>query len=285
MNPNVRIVTDSTCCLPSDLIEEYDVSILPVGLVMDGVVYHDGIDITLSEICQRLENLEEQPTTAAVNTGEFVEVFSELAEVTEDIVCILVSKALTATQESAYQAKRLIRAKYPNLNIEIIDSKTSAGALGFIVAEAGRAAQEGKSLHEVVKITRDMTSRVMYLATLDTLKYLIKIGRAPRSTALGEKLNIKPIIGFVDDTGLVEVVARIRGKKQSIVKMVDLIDKYIETNPSIHVMVHYSTRYEDGEELKEMIEARYNCAEVYLTPYSPVMVSATGPMVGVSFYS
>jgi len=285
LTSNVRIVTDSTSCLPVNLIEQYDISILPVGLVIDGEVYRDGIDITLSEICRRIDNLEEQPTTAAVSPGEFINTFSELAESTDNIVCILVSKVLTATQESAYQAKRLIRAKYPGLNIEIIDSKTSAGALGFIVAEAGRAAQQGKSLKEVVTIARDIASRVMYIAALDTLQYLINIGRAPSSTTLAEKLNIKPIIGFVDDTGLVEVVARVRGRNQSISKMVDLIDKYIETNPSIHVMVHYSAHLEDGEELKKMIEARYNCAEVYLTPYSPVMVSATGPMVGVSFYS
>lgn len=285
LTPNVRIVTDSTCCLPPDFIEEYDISILPVGLVIDGVVYHDNINITLSEICQRLESLEEQPSTAAVNPGEFVEVFSKLAEVTENIVCILVSKALTATQESAYQAKRMIRAKHPNLNIEIIDSKTSAGALGFIVAEAGRAAKQGKSMKDVIDTTQDLTSRVVYLATLETLKYLINIGRAPSSTVLGEKLDIKPIIGFVDDTGLVEVVARVRNKKRSMAKMVDLIDKYIETKPSINVMVHYSTDPEDGEELKKMITARYNCQEMIVTPYSPVMVSATGPMVGVSFYS
>ena len=68
-------------------------------------------------------------------------------------------------------------------------------------------------------------------------------------------------------------------------KMVDLIDKYIDTKPSINVMVHYSTDPKDGEELKEMITARYNCQEIIVTPYSPVMVSATGPMVGVSFYS
>lgn len=285
MASKICIVTDSTSCLPPDLIAQYGISVLPVGLVIDGKVYSDCIDITLPEICRRIENKEKQPTTTAVSPGDFVNTFSELAESTDSIVCILVSKALTATQESAYQARRLIRPKYPNVNIEIIDSKTSAGALGFIVAEAGRAAEKGKSLEEVVGVARDMVSRVMYLAALDTLKYLINIGRAPRSTRVGEFLNVKPIIGFVDDTGLVEVVARVRGRNTSLTKVVNLIGKYISTELPIHVMVHYSFRPEDGEELKDLIEARYKCAEAHLTPYTPVMVSATGPMVGVSFYS
>ncbi len=281
----VRIITDSTNCLPPDLIEKYNISVLPVNLVIDGKVYRDCIDITLKEICQRFQNLEKQPTTAAVNPGDFLNTFEELSKSTDSIVCILVSKSLTATHESAYQARRLARPSCPNLNIEIIDSKTSAGALGFIVLEAARAAEQNKSLEEVVTVTRDMISRVMYLAALDTLKHLINMGRAPRTTAIGEMLNIKPIIGFVDDTGLIEVVARVRGKHKSITKIVDLVDKYIDTDQPIHVMIHYSDGSESANELKDSIAARYDCAEIYLAPFSPVMVSATGPMVGISFYS
>ncbi|MFC2034532.1 DegV family protein [Chloroflexota bacterium] len=281
----VRIITDSTNCLPLELIEKYNISTVPVNLVIAGKAYRDCIDITLEEICQHFQNLDKQPTTTAVSPGDFINTFTELGRTTDTIVCILVSKSLTATHESAYQARRLIRPSHPNLNIEIIDSKTSAGALGFVVLEAARAAEQNKNLEEIVSVTRDMISRVIYLAALDTLKYLINIGRAPRSTVIGEMLNVKPIIGFVDDTGLIEVVARVRGKHKSIVKIVNLVDKYIDTDRPIHAMVHYSDGIEVAIELKNLITTRYNCAEIYLAPFSPVMVSATGPMVGMSFYS
>ena len=285
MRSKVRIVTDSTICLPPEMVEQYDIRVLPVGLVIEGKLYRDCIDITLEEVCGRLESLEKQPTTTAVSPGDFVNAFTELADSTDNIICILVSKALTATQESAYQAKRLVRSQHPHLNIEIIDSKTSAGALGFIVAEVARAAEQGKEIGEVVGVARDMISRVVYLAALDTLKYLINIGRAPRSTNIGELLKVKPIIGFVDDTGLVEVVARVRGRHKSLAKLVDLVNNYIDTELPAHIMVHYSDGRADAEELKDMLEARYHCNEIHLTPYSPVAVSATGPMVGISFYS
>jgi len=267
------------------LIKEYDIRVVPVGMVMDGKAYRDLVDITLAEFQSIINQLEKQPTTSAANPGDFVNVFTELGELTDNIVCILVSKALTATHESAYQAKRLVRAEYPNLNIEIIDSKTSAGALGFIVLEAARAAQQNKSLEEVLAVVHDMVIRVVYLGALDTLKYLMRIGRAPRVTSIGEMLNVKPIIGFVDDTGLIEVVARVRGKRKSLDTLVGLVEKYIDTDQPIHVMVHYMDGIEQGEELRDLITSRYKCAEIHMTEYTPVMVSATGPMIGLSVYT
>ncbi len=281
----VGIVTDSTSCLPPDVVEEYGIHIVPVGLVIDGQLHRDGHDITLEEICRRFETFEKQPTTSAVSPGDFIDVFTELAESTDSIICILVSRVLTATQESAYLARKHMRAQSPDLRIEIVDSKTSAGALGFIVLEAARTAARGAGLDQVVETVRDMTSRVIYLAALDTLKYLINMGRAPRSGSIGEMLNVKPIIGFVDDTGQTEVVARVRGRRNSIGRLVDLIDRYVDVDQPLHVMVHYSNGNGDAEELREMIAGRYDCVEVFTTPYTPAMVGATGPMVGISFYS
>jgi len=281
----VGIVTDSTNCLPSELLKEYGIRIVPVGMVIDGKPYRDLIDITLDEFKGMLDSLEKEPTTTAANPGDFLNTFTELAESTDSIVCILVSKALTATQESAYQAKRLIRVERPELNIEIIDSKTSAGALGFIVLEAARAAQQNNSLREVVAIAQDMVLRVVYLAALDTLKYLMRIGRAPRVTSIGEMLNVKPIIGFTDDTGLIDVVAKVRGKRKSLTTLVELVDKYVDTDKPIHVMIHYTDGFEQAEELKDLLVSRYNCVEMHLTELTPVMISAAGPLIGLSVYS
>jgi DegV family protein with EDD domain len=193
---------------------------------------------------------------------------------------------LTATFESAFQARRMARAQMPELNIEILDSRTSAGALGFVVLEAARAAEAGKSLAEVIAVARDMINRVLYLSAVDTLKYMIKTGRAPRnSSGIGELLQVKPIIGFTDDTGFTEVVARVRGKEKSLEKIVELVDKYVDTTQPLHVMVHYSNRPEEGEQLKQLVTARYKVNEFYMTEYTPVMCSTTGPIVGLSFYN
>ena len=190
----VRIVTDTTNCLPPELIKQYDIRVVPLGLVIDGKVYRDQVDITAAEFWEMfkdlkvLKDLGEHPTTTAGTPGDFVSVFTELAETTNGIVCILVSKALTATHESAYQARRLVRHEHPNLHIEIIDSRTSAGALGFIVSAAARAAQENKSLEEVIEVTWDIISRVIYIATLDTLKYFSRPSRVLSKLKLSQGL-------------------------------------------------------------------------------------------------
>ncbi|MFC2018807.1 DegV family protein [Chloroflexota bacterium] len=281
----VRIVTDSTSCLPAELIEEYGIRVAPVGFVIDGKHYRDQVDITTAEFWELFPNLKEQPSTTAASPGDFVDIFTELSESTDSIVCILVSRVLSATQESAYLARRLVKQDHPNLRIEIIDSKTAAGAMGFIALEAARAAQQGKSLEEVLEIIEDMIPRVVYLAALETLKYLAKIGRAPRGTSVGEMLKVKPIIGFVDDTGLLDLVARVRGRDKSLAKLVDLMGEYIEADSPVHAMVHYSEANEDIDKLREMVSSRYDCVEMYVAEFSPVMVGAVGPIVGLSFYT
>jgi DegV family protein with EDD domain len=283
--PEAGIVTDSTNCLPGELIAQYGIRVVPIGMVIDGKAYRDNIDITLDDFKKMADKLEKQPSTSAANPGDFLSIFTELSQTTSNIICILVSKALTATHESAYQAKRIIRRERPDLRIEIIDSKTSAGALGFIVLEAARAARQNKSMEEILAIVNDMVLRVVYLASLDTLKYLMRIGRAPRVTNIGELLNVKPIIGFVDDTGQLEVVARVRGQQKSLSSLVDLVARYVDTSRPLHAIVHYSDGIAQGEKLLEMLTARYRFVETYITEYTAVMVSAAGPIVGLAVYS
>jgi len=283
--PKIGIVTDSTNCLPPDIIQDFGIRVIPVGMVIDGKVYRDLVDIDMAGFHRLVKGIEDQPSTAAGNPADFLQAFKELAESVDHILCILVSKALTATQDSAYLAKRMLRRERPEVRVEIVDSKTSAGALGFVVLEAARTARRGGSFEEVMAAAREMILRVIYLASLESLQYLINIGRAPKTTSLGEALNVKPIIGFVDDTGLVEVVSRVRGKKKALDTMVKLIGRYVETDRELHLMVHYVDGRGEAEELEAMVTSRYGCTEVYVTPYTPVMVSAVGPMVGLSVYS
>ena len=169
-------------------------------------------------------------------------------------------------------------------------------SLGLIAREAAGSARDALSLLDQVMTCSEETmthEQILNILGVIDRKTLFDISEAILHQDIPELLDILDASydrGYDMKKLYANLVEHFRnllvikmGKK--ITKIVDLIDKYIETDPSIHVMVHYSVRPEDGEELKDMISVRYNCAEVYLTPYSPVMVSATGPMVGVSFYS
>ena len=283
--PKVAIVTDTTSCLPTELVKEYDIYIGSVNLILDGKVYRDQLEISTDEFWTLFKNLKELPTTSAVNPGDFKDIFTKLGKSTDSIVCIVVSKRVSATYEAALKAKELAESEYPGLNIEIIDSQNAAGALGFIVLEAARAAQAGKSLAEVVQVAQGMVPKVKFIAGLNTLRYLIKGGRAPKTAYVGELLQVKPIIGFVSGTGQVEALGRVRGKRKVMVKMVDMIKDYIDTSRPVHLMVHYGDNIKEGEELKDIATSQLNCAELYLTPFTPVMACHTGPLVSLTFYS
>ncbi|MBU2534648.1 MAG: DegV family protein [Chloroflexota bacterium] len=280
----VGIVTDTTSCLPPELVKEYDIRIVPVGLVIGGKHYRD-TDLTNEEFWQLFYAANGASTTAAPSPGDFASVFEELGKSTDGIVCIFVSKALSATFEAATKGKELVKEKNPKINIEIIDSMTSTGALGFIVLESARAAKAGKSLDEVVKITNDMIPRVKFVTAMDTLKYLIKSGRAPKIAMLGDVFGVKPLIGMVSNTGLVENLGRARGKKKALAKIVELAKEHIEPGKPVHAMFHYTDSIADGETLQEMVTSQIDCKEVYLTPYTPVMASATGAVVAFAFYT
>ena len=280
----VGIVTDTMSCLPPELVKEYDIRIVPVGLVIGGQHYKD-TELTNEEFWQLFYAANGASTTTAASPGDFASTFEELSKSTDSIICIVVSKALSATFEAATQGKETVMEKEPGVNIEIVDSKSATGALGFIVLEAARAAKAGKSLEEVVQTANDMIPRVKFITAMDTLKYLIRTGRAPKTAVIGDLLGVKPIIGMVSNTGLVENLGRARGKQKAMAKLAELAREHVEPGKKVHAMFHYTDGIAAGETLRDIITSQIDCDEVYLTPYTPVMASATGPVVAFAFYS
>ena len=280
----IAIVTDTISCLPAEVVKRYDIKVVPVGLVIDKKLYLDN-EITNEEFWKLFKSTREPVTTNAANPADFEKVFQELAAYTQDICCILVSKKLSATYNAAVSAKEVLKQNRPSLNIEVIDSGTAAGGEGFVVWEAARAALAGKSLTEVVEVIQGMIPQVKLLCTLSTLKYLIRSGRAPNTARIGNWLQIKPILGMVSGTGLVENLGRERGMDRSIAKMVEMVADYTSPGKPLHVMAHYTDGVALAEKIRDLMLSRYNCSEIMLIPYTPVIASQTGPLAAITFYS
>jgi DegV family protein with EDD domain len=280
----VAIVTDTISCLPTNLVRQYDVQVVPIGLIIDKKLYLDN-EISNSEFWELFKVAKEPVTTAAGNPLDFEKVFLKLAQQTREICCILVSKKLSATHDAAVLAKKAVEQKNSYLNINIIDSRTAAGGEGFVVLEAARAAMSGRKMIEVLKVVEDMIPRVKLMCTLATLKYLIRSGRAPKSAVIGNWLQIKPILGMVSGTGLVENLDRARGIEGAIDKMISMVKKYIPADRPLHVMAHYTDGIAVAEKIRDLMLSRYNCCEMNLIPYTPVIASQTGPLAAISFYA
>ena len=137
----------------------------------------------------------------------------------------------------------------------------------------------------MVKAAEAIIPRARYISAFDTLKYLIKGGRAPKTAIIGELMGVKPFVTINNDTGMVESPCRVRGRKKAMLRLVDMVGEYADVSRPLHVNVHYTDNIDYGYELREMVTSRYNCEEVFFTDLTPVMTAHTGPSVALSFYS
>jgi DegV family protein with EDD domain len=282
----VNVVADSSCCLPPELAQRFGILLASNGVVINKIVYRDQIDITTSDFWKIFEGSTETITTNAVSPGDFFDIFTRLSKTSDGIACITLSQKLSGTFNSAVQAKEMASSTLPNLKIEIIDSMTSIGALSFIILEAARLAQAGGNLDEVVSAAKNIIPRAKYLLVLETAKYIMRIGRAPaEAKKLEEQSHFSPIMGVVRNTGLVDMLGKEADTMAAQRKAVEMIKNYADVNKPLHVMLHYSRNKSEVRELEKMISSQYKCEEIYISEFSPVVVAALGPSVGLAFYS
>jgi DegV family protein with EDD domain len=282
----VAVVTDSTCCLPSDLIQKYEIQLIPIYIIYQGRSYRDRIDITPGEIYKIMRARKDLPTTSVSSPEEFLETYHQLSQKTDSILCITVTSLQSGVFNMAFTAKEMAREKLPDTAIEVLDSRAVAGSLGFIVLEAARLASQGAGLAQVKEAARNVMNKVSFLGMLDTLYYLARTGRIARAAAwAGSLLNVKPIVGHFPSVGETTPVARPRSKVKGLEHMLEMIAERIGGSKA-HIMVQHADELEEAEKLKATIESRFDCSELLLTEFSSGMGVHCGPgLLAVSFYS
>lgn len=282
----VAVVTDSTCCLPVELIEQFDISIVPLLIIHQGNSYRDGVDISPIEVYRIMRGRNEFPTTSTPSTGDFLATYCQLSQKAESILCVTLTGLQSKTFEAALVAKESAKEIIPDTPIEVIDSRAVAGALGFIALEAARVAGDGGDLARAVGTARSMIGKVNHIAIVDTLFYLSRTGRVGRAAAwAGSMLDIKPVVEHSTSVGETIPVARPRTRPKAVKRMLELMEERAG-NRSVHVIVHHADELEDGEKLKAEIASRFDCVELYLTEFTPGMGVHAGPgVLAVSFFA
>jgi len=280
----VAIVTDSLACVPSEQAEKLGILIVPSSVTIADQVYHDGIDITPSEVYELQRKSRVLPTTSAASPGEFLQVYTEAAQKAESVVHVCITPSLTMTYEAAMRAKQMANESLPDTQIEIVDTGTAAGGQGFIAMVAARAANEGRDISEVMDIIKRMIPGVYVYVTVDTLYYFAKGGRVPKVAAWATSLlSIKPILQL--SNGQATPVERVRTKPRAMNRLLKIMREKTNDKP-LHVNLMHAGVPQEAEELKERISQEFNCKELYITEFSPVMGAHTGPgLVGFAFYS
>lgn len=282
---NVAIVTDTSACLPKELVERYEIELVPMEFIYDGKVYRDEIDITPAEFYELLAQAKELPTTSAPPPGAYFEVFRKLAQKVKEILVITVSAKLSHTFDSARTAVEMAKEKLTNIAIKVLDCQTAAGAQGFVVLAAAKAAVAGKSLTQVVEASQNLMPKVHLIAFIDTLHYLAEGGRVPQVIAWASSLlKIKPIFELLPLGDGPIPVDRVRTRPKAIERLVELLKERADGKP-IHAIVMHTNVLDEAEKLKERLTSEFNCVEIYVKDFTPVMGVHTGPgLLGIAFY-
>jgi DegV family protein with EDD domain len=204
----IGIVTDSTCDLPENLIGQHRIEVVPSVVVIEGLEYADGQDISRSDFYQRLPGLNQPPTTAAPSIGEFTTCYRRLFDVgCEQIISIHATGALTAILATARQAAREFHER-----LMVVDSRSLSLGLGFQVLAAAESAENG--LHAALSAIESTRNRLRLFAALDSVEYVRRSGRVPVILSfLNSLLQIKPLVELVD--GEIKAVASVRTTRQA----------------------------------------------------------------------
>ena len=284
MAGNVAIVTDTTACIPQDRVQEYGIELVPIEVIFGDKVYRDGIDITPAEFYTMLRQADKLPTTSGSLPGPYLEAYRRASHRAGGILCITESSKFSGMFNSARLAVEMAKKELPGIAIEVIECTTAAAGQGLVALAAARAAASGKSLADVVEVVRELMHRVHLFASLDTLKYLVKGGRVPQAAALVNSiLNIKPV--FSVNGGEAHTLALPRSTDSAIECILKLMKDRIGKGQPIHVAVMHADVIGWAELIKERIASRFNCAEIFITEFTPVMGVHTGPgVIGVAFY-
>jgi fatty acid kinase fatty acid binding subunit len=274
----VKIVTDSTSDIPSELAAELGIAVVPLTVLFGHDSFRDRLDISTDEFYRRLTRDDAFPTTTQPAPGAFAEVYDRLLKEHHDILTVVLSGRLSGTYRSAVNAVNMVEGKG---RIEVIDSNLTAMSLGLVVIAAARAAQQKTlSLAQLAEMVRSKIARANTIMAFDTLKYLAKGGRVGKAQGLlGSLLAVKPVLTLKD--GEVAPLTRLR----SMSAAEDYLYNHIAGRGKIEELaVEHATTTHSADVLVARLGAIYPKERIFRSSVSPVLGAYMGPNVlAVSF--
>jgi len=283
MTQKVAVVTDSLACLTKELVEQYGIEIIPINFYAGGKLYKDWVDITPSQAYELFLKDPETFKTSAASPDDCLRAFRNASRRAKDIVCITVSVKLSSVYNVAHDSREIAKPELPGTNIEIIDSETATPAEGFVALAAARAAEAGKNLSEVCHAARQVKDKVHCVVFLDTIRHVYRSGRIPKiASQVGSILNIKPIFTV---SGAVHFTSAVRNRQHGIKRILEMTREKVGQKP-VHVSVFHAYDLDEAIKLKERVAQEFNCVEIWLGEFSPVMGYACGTgAIGLTFYT
>lgn len=268
---SVGIVTSSISCLPSHLATRYGIKVVPVPFMLNGHNLLDGVDISATEVYEHLA-YELPFRTSAPAPGDFIKAYQEVLNGYKNIICLTVSSKISMMYDSACDAAKQMPT---NINVRVIDTGTAAGAQALIDMEAGRAASAGATPDDITRLIENLKDKVFLYGVIVAPKYLARTGRVPSPLpTAASALSIKPV--FTIGQGKVKLIGVVRTEKGGMDRILSAMHAKAGQK-RIHVIIQHANAPEHAETLRRRVQSEFNCAELLITEFSPIIGFATGP--------
>jgi DegV family protein with EDD domain len=279
----VKIVTDSTSYIPQHLRDEYDISVVSLGVTMDTETFREE-EIDSATFYNKMAQAKSIPTSSQPSPQEFYNVFENIILQGHAVVGIFLSAEMSGTYSTANLVKKMIQEQHPNAVIEIVDSRSNSMELGLAVLAAAQAAKNGAPIGEVVAQAQFVMDRSRFLFLPNTLEYLQKGGRIGGAAALlGSLLQIHPILSVVD--GRADLLKKVRKKDRALQEMINMFLNDVKQKGLGEAFIHHINCEDEAQKLSRRL-AELIGTELLLVPIGPVIGLHVGPgTVGIVYYT
>ncbi len=280
-NNKIAILTDSCSDIPPNILERFNIYELALSINYKDKSYHDRVDITPAQVYENLPN--EIPSTSLPSLGEIDKTIKRIiSDGYNQIIIPVISSGLSGV----YQAIKLKCQDFKDIKTKVIDTKNIGLGSGFLSVYAGQLIEKNLDFDEIVEKLENKIKDSDIFFSLQTLQYLIKGGRLGRVEGMiGSILNIKPIISC-DEDGIYHTVAKARGRKQSINKIIELVQNEIKDKKNYYLAICHGYAQEEADQIRKRMLPYVEKATIYMEgQISPALGVHTGPgLIGIGYF-
>ncbi|MBQ9011869.1 MAG: DegV family protein [Bacilli bacterium] len=279
----VKIITDSAADLPVELLQAYDIDLIPLRVYDEAETeYLDGVTLESVTLLQKMrEGAVYRTSLPSLET--FQEKFVSYAKEGNPCIYLAFSSELSGTYQSSVVIKEEVKETYANLDLEIIDTKCASLGQGLVVLEAAKMAKDGASKEDILKRVDFLMSHMEHIFTVADLQYLVRGGRLSKVAGfIGGLLNIKPILNV--EEGKLVPLEKVRGKKKVLSRIVDIMEERGKDLKGQTIGMTHGDDLETAEALKALITERFGCEVFIVNTIGAAIGAHTGPGVITLFF-
>lgn len=276
------VSVNSTCDMPLQWLEEHDVTVVPLSYTIDGQTYTDMKGLTGEEFFAKLRE-GKMSVTSQVNPQEAADILEPIVRSGKDVLHLSFTSAMSGTHNSMKIAADLLREKYPDANIAVVDTLCACMGEGVLLYYALAQKAAGKTMNDICSWVEEHKKYVCHNVTVDDLQHLYRGGRISKTqVVLGTMLQVKPLI-HVDDSGRLQVIGKERGRRRALQKLVERTVKQAQGHENEVVMITHGDCIDDAEYVERLIREKMSVRHIMINMIGTVIGSHTGPGVVAVF--